>query len=105
MESETLLLETFAQPFKASLDAKWVTTKKGKNKFTNLLNKFSKLMKSLYDLKQAPKQWHGKFYSMIMLHGFKHNNDDKCIYSKLTNKYSMIICSHLRKELLSCVPY
>ena len=42
--------------------------------------KVCKLVKSLYRLKQAPKQWHKKFDSVILSNGFKHNDTDKCIY-------------------------
>ena len=39
-------------------------------------------MKSLYGLKQASKQWHEKFDSVMMSHGFKINECDKCVYVK-----------------------
>nr|KAJ0219811.1 hypothetical protein LSAT_V11C200065300 [Lactuca sativa] len=38
-----------------------------------------KLRKSLYSLKQAPKQWHQKFDDVILSTGFAINQDDKCI--------------------------
>ena len=46
--------------------------------------KIWKLVKSLYDLKQASKQWHEKFDSVILLDGVVHNSSDKCMYSKFT---------------------
>lgn len=39
-------------------------------------------MKSLYDLKQAQKQWHEKFDYAMMANGF--NECDKCVYIKDT---------------------
>ena len=39
-----------------------------------------KLVKSLYRLKQAPKQWHMKFHNFMMSQGFKINECDKCVY-------------------------
>lgn len=43
-------------------------------------NKVSKLDKSLYDLKQVPKQWHNFFDNLIILNGYKLNESDKYIY-------------------------
>ena len=54
--------------------------------------KVCKLVKSLYGLKQAPKQWHEKFDFVILSYGFRHNSADKCIYSKFTNDYGVVIC-------------
>uniref|UniRef100_A0A2N9H138 Reverse transcriptase Ty1/copia-type domain-containing protein n=1 Tax=Fagus sylvatica TaxID=28930 RepID=A0A2N9H138_FAGSY len=62
--------------------------------------KVCKLVKSLYGLKQAPKQWHEKFDSVILSHGFKHNNADKCIYSKFTDCYGVIICLYVDDMLI-----
>jgi hypothetical protein len=62
--------------------------------------KLCKLVKSLYGLKQAPKQWHEKFGYVILSHGFKHNNADKCIYSKFTDCYGVIICLYVDDMLI-----
>ncbi|KAH9767601.1 hypothetical protein KPL71_011332 [Citrus sinensis] len=59
-----------------------------------------KLVKSLYGLKESPKQWHEKFYSVILSHGFKHNNADKCIYFKFTNDFDVIICLYVDDLLI-----
>ena len=45
--------------------------------------KVCKLTKSLYDLKQAPKQWHEKFDSCMIENGFKTNECDKYIIISL----------------------
>jgi hypothetical protein len=55
------------------------------------MRKFYKLVKSLYGLNQTPKQWHEKFDSEILLNGFHHKDIDKCIYSKFTKNFSVII--------------
>jgi hypothetical protein len=62
--------------------------------------KVCKLIKSLYGLKQAPKQWHEKFDYVILSHGFKHNNADKCIYSKFNDCYGVIICLYVGDLLI-----
>ena len=42
-------------------------------------SKVCKLTKSLYSLKQAPKQWHENFDSCMIENGYKSNEWDKCI--------------------------
>jgi hypothetical protein len=62
--------------------------------------KVSKLVKSLYDLKQVPKQWHEKFDTVILVNGFKQNGADKCIYSKFTFEYEVIVCLYVNDMLI-----
>nr|GEV36192.1 zinc finger, CCHC-type [Tanacetum cinerariifolium] len=45
-------------------------------------NKVCKLFKSLYGLKQTPKQWHQKFDEVVLSNGYLLNQADKCVYSK-----------------------
>ena len=54
-------------------------------------HKVFKLIKSLYRLKQTPKYWHDKFDYVILEYGFKYNSADRCIYSRFTNDFSVII--------------
>jgi hypothetical protein len=42
--------------------------------------KVCKLLKSLYSLKQAPKQWHEKFDTTLTGAGFAVNEADRCVY-------------------------
>ena len=62
--------------------------------------KVCKLVKSLYDLKQALKQWHEKFDSAILSNGFIHNSSDKCMYSKFTKEYGVILCLYVDDMLI-----
>jgi hypothetical protein len=62
--------------------------------------KVCKLVKSLYGLKQAPKQWHEKFDTIILSNGFKHNGADRCIYSKFTKEYGVIVCLYVNDMLI-----
>ena len=57
----------------------------------NNKNKVWKLIKSLYGLKQAHKQWHEKFDQTIISNGFKINESDKCIYYKYNDGVCVII--------------
>ncbi|KAL6317021.1 hypothetical protein AAG906_026764 [Vitis piasezkii] len=59
-----------------------------------------KLVKSLYGLKQAPKQWHEKFDHVILSNGFRHNNADKCLYSKTCDDYMVIVCLYVDDMLI-----
>ncbi|RVX02495.1 Retrovirus-related Pol polyprotein from transposon TNT 1-94 [Vitis vinifera] len=63
-------------------------------------NKVCKLVKSLYGLKQAPKQWHEKFDHAILSNGFRHNNADKCLYSKTCDDYMIIVCLYVDDMLI-----
>lgn len=57
--------------------------------------KVCKWDKSLYGMKQAPKQWHEIFDNFIILNGYKVNERDKCIYHKFENVICIIICLYV----------
>ncbi|KAA0032842.1 hypothetical protein E5676_scaffold359G00010 [Cucumis melo var. makuwa] len=63
-------------------------------------SKVCKLDKSLYDLKQAPKQCHEKFDNLLMSKGFKVNESDKCIYYKIEGRLCIIICLYVDDMLI-----
>ena len=54
----------------------------------------------MFGLKHAPKQWHEKFVSMILSGGFVHNGVDKCMYSKFTKEYRVIVCLYVDDMLI-----
>ena len=62
--------------------------------------KVCKLVKSLYGLKQVLKQWHEKFDIVILANGFKLNGVDKCVYSKFTVEYGVIVCLYMDDMLI-----
>jgi len=55
-------------------------------------NKVCELVKSLYDLKQVPKQWHQKFNKIDAQFGFTVHEHDKCIYCKNFDNEYIILC-------------
>ena len=51
-----------------------------------------KLKKSIYELKQALRQWYIKFNDIITSFGFEENLIDKCIYQKISgNKFIFLV--------------
>jgi hypothetical protein len=48
-------------------------------------NFICKLKKSLYSLKQSPRQWYKKFDSFMIANGFKRSLYDSCVYIKFVD--------------------
>ena len=63
-------------------------------------NKVCRLVKPLYELKQAPKQWHQKFDDVMMNGGFKINECDKCIYIRETQNEYILVCLYVYDMLI-----
>lgn len=64
-------------------------------------NKVYELVKSLYGLKQTPKQWHEKFDKIMISSGYVMNDVDKFIYSKFdSNNSGVIICLYVDDLLI-----
>nr|GEX29052.1 zinc finger, CCHC-type [Tanacetum cinerariifolium] len=64
-------------------------------------NKVCKLIKSLYRLKHAPKQWHQKFNEVVLSNGYLLNQTDKCVYSKIDGSgKGFIICLYVDDMLI-----
>jgi len=63
-------------------------------------NKVCKLLKSLYDLKQVPKQWHAKFSETLLVDGFSSSDADSCVYAKSANDDQVIIWLHVDDMLI-----
>ena len=62
--------------------------------------KICRLIKSLYGLKQTPKQWHEKFNKVMMSNGFTINECDECVYVKDTNNGYVIVCLYVDYMLI-----
>jgi hypothetical protein len=63
-------------------------------------HKVFKLLKSLYGLRQAPRQWHIKFDQCLLSNDFKTNESDKCIYYKSFDDAHVIICFYVDDLLI-----
>ncbi|GJU48670.1 zinc finger, CCHC-type containing protein [Tanacetum coccineum] len=63
-------------------------------------NKVCELVKSLYGLKQVPKQWHYEFDEVVLSNGYLLNQADKCVYSKFDEAgKGVIICLYVDDKL------
>ena len=62
--------------------------------------KVCRLIKSLYGLKQVPKQWHEKFDKMMLSNGFMINECDKCVYIKVTQMGYVMVCLYVDDMLI-----
>jgi hypothetical protein len=59
-----------------------------------------KLLKSLYDLKQTPKQWHEKFDRTLTTVGFVVNEADKCVFYRYGGGEKVILCMYVDDILI-----
>ncbi|KAK9218725.1 hypothetical protein WN943_007362 [Citrus x changshan-huyou] len=63
-------------------------------------HKVCKLVKCLYGLKQASKQWHEKFDKVIVSNGFNIHESDKCVYSRFNGNKCVMICLYVDDMLI-----
>jgi hypothetical protein len=63
-------------------------------------NKVCRLRKSLYSLKQAPKQWHEKFDRTLISAGFVVNEVDTCVYYRFVGGKGVILCLYVDDILI-----
>jgi hypothetical protein len=59
-----------------------------------------KIVKSLYGLKQTPKQWHDKFNRTLTSVGFVTNEADKCVYYRYGGGKGVILCVYVDDILI-----
>jgi hypothetical protein len=59
-----------------------------------------KLLKSLYDLKQAPKQWPKKFDNTLTSIGFVVNEANSCVYYQYGGGEGVILCLYVNDILI-----
>jgi hypothetical protein len=63
-------------------------------------DKVCKLMKSLYGLKQTPKQWHEKFDVTLISACFNVNEVDRCVYYRHGVSQGVILCLYVDDILI-----
>jgi hypothetical protein len=63
-------------------------------------SKVCRLLKSLYGLKKAPKQWHEKFDQTLTSVGFVANEADKCVYYRHGGGQMVILCLYVDDILI-----
>jgi len=63
-------------------------------------SKVCRLLKSLYSLKQAPKQWHEKFDRTLTSMGFAINEADRCVYYHHGGGEGVIVCLYVDDILI-----
>lgn len=62
--------------------------------------KVCKLVKSLYRLKQALKQWNQKFDPIILSNGLVSKSYDNCLYTKVSENILIFICLYVDYMLI-----
>ena len=60
-----------------------------------------KLKKSLYGLKQSPRQWYKRFDSFMILNGFKRSEFDSCVYIKFVDGSPIYLLLYVDDMLIS----
>jgi len=60
-----------------------------------------KLKRSIYELKQASREWYLKFNDTIVSFGFKENTVDQCIYLKVSDSKFIFLILYVDDILLT----
>ena len=64
-------------------------------------NLVCRLMKSLYGLKQSPRQWYKRFDSFMLSHSFKRSDYDSCVYLKIVNDLAIYLLLYVDDMLIA----
>jgi hypothetical protein len=60
-----------------------------------------KFKRSLYGLKQSPRQWYKMFDSFILSHGFKRSKYDSCVHIKIVDGSPIYLLLYVDDMLIS----
>ncbi|KAJ9546691.1 hypothetical protein OSB04_019234 [Centaurea solstitialis] len=61
-----------------------------------------KLKKSLYGLKQSPRQWYKKFNSFMLSLGFERSENDACVYHRQSDGIFTYLLLYVDDMLIAC---
>jgi hypothetical protein len=64
-------------------------------------NLVCRLKKSLYGLKQYPRQWYKRFDSFMLSHSFKRSDYDSCVYLKIVNGSAIYLLLYIDDILIA----
>ena len=64
-------------------------------------NLICRLKKSLYGLKQSPRQWYKRFDSFMLSHDFKRSDYDSCVYLKTVNDSAIYLLLYVDDILIA----
>ncbi|XP_073137773.1 uncharacterized protein [Henckelia pumila] len=65
--------------------------------------KFCLLQKSIYCLKQSPRQWYKRFDVFMLQHGYMRSKFDSCVYfRKLQNQYFIYLLIYVDYMIIAC---
>ena len=64
-------------------------------------NLVCRLKKSLYGLKQSPRQWYKKFDSFMLSDGFKRSDYDRYVYLKTVNGSAIYLLIYVDDMLIA----
>ena len=63
-------------------------------------NKVCKLQKSIYGIKQASRSWNIRFDEIIKMFGFIKNEDEPCVYKKISGSIVVFLILYVDDILL-----
>jgi hypothetical protein len=68
---------------------------------TNDSNKVCKLIKSLYGLKQASRQWYAKLTSLLLAHGYQQAHSDHSLFTKHDQSHFTLLLVYVDDVILA----
>ena len=64
------------------------------------LNKACKILKSLYGLKQASRQWFDKLITFLMDCGYTQSTSDDSLFINMTNSHTTVLLIYINDIIL-----